>query len=103
MERASIPQLLMPLVCSVDVQNILKFACTLCSGALLQQLWLGWGMGRCSPYAFFWYCLSRASMGLSKHRTPSDCSFPDLQRACAKGGGYSSCDLHRLPHTGHIQ
>ena len=35
------PQLLMSLMGSEDVQNMLKFACTLCSGALLRQLWLG--------------------------------------------------------------
>ena len=38
MEKASIPQLLMPLMGSEDVQNMLKFACTLRSGALLLQL-----------------------------------------------------------------
>ena len=31
--RASIPQLLMPLMGSEDLQNLLKFACTLCSSA----------------------------------------------------------------------
>ena len=40
----SIPQLLVPLVPlmgSEDVQKMLKFACTFCSGALLLHLWLG--------------------------------------------------------------
>ena len=57
----SIPQLLMPLVGSEDVHNMLKFACTLCSGALLGQMWLGLGMGRYSPHVFFWYCASCTS------------------------------------------
>ena len=34
-ERASIPQLLMPLIGSEDVKKMLNFACTLCYGALL--------------------------------------------------------------------
>ena len=37
----SIPQLLMPLMGSEDVQNMLKFACALCSVALVRQLWFG--------------------------------------------------------------
>ena len=40
-ERASIPQLLMPLMGTEDLQNSLKFACTLCCSALLRQLCLG--------------------------------------------------------------
>ena len=35
------PQLLMPLMGSEDVQDMLKCACTLCSHALLRQLLLG--------------------------------------------------------------
>ena len=35
MERAAIPQLLMPLMGSEDLQTLLKFAYTMCSGALL--------------------------------------------------------------------
>ena len=34
-ERTSNPQLLMPLMGSEDIKSMLKFACTLCSGALL--------------------------------------------------------------------
>ena len=41
MERASIPQLLMPLRGSEDFRDLLKFACTLCSSALFRQLCLG--------------------------------------------------------------
>ena len=41
MERASIPQLLMPLMGSEDLQNLLKFAYTMCSSALLPLLCLG--------------------------------------------------------------
>ena len=48
-------------------------------------------MGRCSPPAFFWYCVSRAST------TPSDRCFPDFQRACERrrggGGGMTASPL----------
>ena len=36
-----LPQLLMALMGSEDLQNSLKFACTLCCSALLRQLCLG--------------------------------------------------------------
>ena len=38
LESTSIPQLLMPLMGSEDVQNMLNFACALCYGALLRLL-----------------------------------------------------------------
>ena len=41
LERESIPQLLMPLMGSEDLQNMLKFACIWCCSALLQKLRLG--------------------------------------------------------------
>jgi hypothetical protein len=37
----AIPQLLMPLKGSENLQNMLKFACTECCSALMQQLCLG--------------------------------------------------------------
>ena len=40
-------------------------------------------------------CASCASTGLSKHRTPSDCRFPDFPRACTTGGGDEPRSLHR--------
>ena len=65
----------MPLMGSEDVQSMLKFACTLCSGALLRRLWLRLGMGRCSPPAFFGCHASRASTDPSTHGDPVRPSF----------------------------
>ena len=100
LEGASIPQLLMPLMGSEHVLNMLKFACTLCSGALLRQLCDGRGMGRYSPQAFYWYCASSASMGLSKHGTLSDRRFFDFQRACARG---FSCHYGSVTLSAHLR
>ena len=62
LERASIPQLLMPLMRSEDVQNMLKFACTLysvpcCDNCGQREVWAGVRGVWCS------------STGLSKHGT----------------------------------
>ena len=74
----------MPLMGSEELQNLLKFACTFCSSALLQQLYVERGMGRFSVTYFFWYRSSHASMGLSKHGSPCDRRFADFQGACAR-------------------
>ena len=62
-------------------------------------------MGRCSSHAFFWYSVSPASTGLSKHRIPPDHPFDCLR----KGGGvylshqhFPGSPEHTQSRAGHI-
>ena len=64
---------------------MLKFACALCSGALLRQWWL---TVRCRQVfaTCIWYRVPRASTGLSKHGTRPTAVFL-IFSVLAQGGG----------------
>ena len=57
-------------------------------------------MDTCSPHAFFWYRMSRAGIGLSKHGNLSDRRFPDFQRR-KKGGKGSNSNSNKSSSSPH--
>ena len=63
-----------------------------CNNCAWGEVWAGFWR-----HTFFWYCTSRASTGLSKHRSPPDRRFPDFQHASARGGGTLFFNSWRLP------
>ena len=86
LERASTPQLLVPLMDSEDMKNMLQILPAHCGTVYCY----GWGeVGRFLLHTFFSHCASRlcASMALSKHEDPAWPYLPGRQGACARGGG----------------
>ena len=95
LERASIPQHLMPMVANNDSRNMRVIASILHHS--LGKIWRGF-LCMCSLQS----CVSRASMALSKHGVGAELVFClvlcDHSCACTGGGGCAILEPASLDH-----
>ena len=85
-EKASIPQLLMPPMGSEHLQNLLKYACTLCPSVTTIVLRVRYGQVFGDIHSVGTARRAQA-LPCPSTGTPFARSFPDFQHACTRGGG----------------